>query len=136
MGNLLINVHIVTRLFLWKLDLLSILENILERDHTNTMNVESFFYQNANLKRHLMTHIWEKPYQCKLCYKAFSQSSTLINHQKIHCIKKRINVTNASWPSLRIKFLKPTWRDILKRNHINVDSVIRPSNIRLNLISM
>jgi hypothetical protein len=38
----------------------------------------------------MRTHSGERPYQCKFCRKAFSDSSTLTKHMRVHSGGKRI----------------------------------------------
>ena len=54
----------------------------------------------------MRTHSGERPYQCKYCRKAFSDSSTLTKHMRVHSggktfyIKKSINIIHSFFFSL------------------------------------
>ena len=43
---------------------------------------------SSNLDRHMRIHTNEKPYECDVCEKRFSESSSLTNHMRIHTNEK------------------------------------------------
>ena len=57
---------------------------ILEKNHTNAMNMKMHFLNNIHLIGHFKIHTGEKPCQCNQCAKAFSMKCDLKWHLKIH----------------------------------------------------
>ncbi|CAI2363434.1 unnamed protein product [Moneuplotes crassus] len=47
-------------------------------------NCGSIFEKKWNFKDHIRMHLGQKPYQCKICSKAFIQKGNLIKHMKKH----------------------------------------------------
>jgi uncharacterized Zn-finger protein len=61
----------------------------------------------------MRTHSGERPYQCKYCRKAFSDSSTLTKHMRVHSGGKILKIF-----SLMNNYF------LLKKNHMNVHYVV------------
>ena len=47
------------------------------------------FSRRSNLKRHCLAHSGEKPFQCKVCGKAFCQKKSFENHQRVPVTRGR-----------------------------------------------
>ena len=63
------------------------------RTHTNEKPYEcdvceKRFSDSGNLKKHMRIHTNEKPYECDVCDKAFRQSGHLKTHMRIHTNEK------------------------------------------------
>jgi len=63
----------------------------------------------------MRTHSGERPYQCKFCRKAFSDSSTLTKHMRVHSGGKNKN---------KKKYFFFDQFSFLKKNHMNVHYVV------------
>ena len=55
----------------------------------------------------MRTHSGERPYQCKYCRKAFSDSSTLTKHMRVHSGGKNSFLTFIHFVLLFFSFLSP-----------------------------
>ena len=42
------------------------------------------FYSNTKLRRHLLIHTGDKPYECDVCGRRFNQMSSMISHKLVH----------------------------------------------------
>ena len=54
------------------------------------------FTQSCNHKMHMLIHTYEKPHQCSQCGMAFTQKSNLTNHMMAHTREKHINAVNVT----------------------------------------
>ena len=77
--------------------------------------------------RHIWWHNWEKPCPCSQCDKAFSHNFVLKWHQRIHTGEKAYNCNQCVKAVFKnIGSLTSICWHILKRNHINTASALKP----------
>eukprot|EP00088_Acartia_fossae_P019894 TRINITY_DN21639_c0_g1_i2.p1 TRINITY_DN21639_c0_g1~~TRINITY_DN21639_c0_g1_i2.p1 ORF type:complete len:522 (-),score=49.11 TRINITY_DN21639_c0_g1_i2:442-2007(-) len=47
------------------------------------------FSENYRLKRHMATHLEDKPFKCKICSRGFNRADCLKDHMEVHTVEKR-----------------------------------------------
>ena len=60
----------------------------------NCTECNSMFKENCALKRHMVVHTGEKPYECEDCGQRFTQNGTLLRHRRKRYNIQTLNLTN------------------------------------------
>eukprot|EP00092_Neocalanus_flemingeri_P048643 GFUD01055559.1.p1 GENE.GFUD01055559.1~~GFUD01055559.1.p1 ORF type:complete len:146 (+),score=5.72 GFUD01055559.1:219-656(+) len=81
------------------------------------------FLRNSNLEEHIMRHNATKHFACLNCPKRCATKQDLDRHMKLHTGEEALRVRFVTKLSFIGQHTPPTYRNILVRNHFNVNLV-------------
>ena len=84
------------------------------------------FLDNSKLKRHMLVHTGERPYQCTICKKHFSLDFNLRTHMRTHTGEKPYI---CSVPGCNKRFTQSSNLTAHERTHFNRDRYVDAERI-------